>query len=55
MQRTGNFDCGAIACFLITMQMALKFDVDMVVSENLGQAVDMAKSFFKPTTSQSGG
>ena len=47
-----DFDCGSIAGFFIAMQMTLKFDVDIVASENFCKMPNLANSFIESTLSE---
>src|SRR5438105_15201600 len=47
MKRAGDFDCGAVARLLIAMEMALQFDVNIVVSENSDKTIYGAACFFR--------
>ena len=51
-QHARDFDCGTVARFFIAMQMALKFDVDIVVFENLCKTPNLANSFIESTLSE---
>src|SRR5882672_8210904 len=50
----GNFDCSAVACFLVTMKMPLQFDINISITKTLGQTFNRASRFFHSTISQGG-
>jgi hypothetical protein len=45
MQVAGDFEGDAVAGFFFAMIVALQFDVDVVVSEDAGEAIDHAMGF----------
>ena len=46
MERAGKIDCNAVAGFFFAMEMALEFDVDILVTENSDEFVDCVARFF---------
>jgi len=51
----GDLKGDTVAGFFLTMQMALEFDVDVVVAEDAGEAIDDAASFSRAAFLESGG
>src|SRR5271165_824382 len=55
LERTGNFDGGVIAGFLLPMKMPLQFHIDVVPIKNIHQPLDAGARFFEATVSESQG
>src|SRR5215469_7633808 len=55
MQRAGNVERSAVAELFVAMEVALQFDVDVVATEDLGEAFDGMECFVVSAMGESGG